>query len=338
MTKVIVAADISKDKINFAILKGLEIISEHVIENKLSSLKKFVKVANKEALALEGVEKVEYVMEYTGIYNNLLLRILTLESCDAYLCNGLSVKNSSGLVRGKSDKIDAIRIGQYAFRYFDKLVPHKIKSESLQKLSLLETKRLQLKKGLQALTQAREDNKRFLTKEEYELSIKYDDNLVQEYKTSIKKIESEMADLIKVDENVFKNFKIAKSVPGVGKITAIALICATNNFTSFNSAKAIASYCGVVPFTNESGKKKGKARVSYFANKKLKKLLHLCATSLIRSKGHFAEYYRRKLAENKNPMLVLNNMRNKIVRAVFACVKRGKLYDISYQHPLQSTT
>lgn len=332
----IVAADTSQDKINFAILKDLEVVSEYVIENKQSSLKRFIKAALEEVLALEGVERVIFVMEYTGIYNNILLRNLVLQGCSAYLCSGLSVKNSSGLIRGKSDKIDAVRIGQYAFRYFDKLVQHEVKSESLQKLSILDTKRSQYKKVLQSLTQAYGDNKRFLEKDQHNLLVSYDKNVVKELRAAIKKIESEMIELVKVDEEVFKNFKIAKSVPGVGKITAIALICATNNFKAFDSAKAIASYCGVVPFCNESGKKKGKARVSYFANKKLKKLLHLGATSLIRSNSHFAEYYRRKLAENKNPMLILNNIRNKMVRAVFACVTRGEMYDANYQHPLQA--
>jgi transposase len=43
----------------------------------------------------------------------------------------------------------------------------------------------------------------------------------------------------------------------------------------------LACYCGVAPFEHTSGTSfKGKSRVSSFANKKLKKLLHLVAMSV----------------------------------------------------------
>ena len=47
----------------------------------------------------------------------------------------------------------------------------------------------------------------------------------------------------------------ATSVSGVGKKTAISLLVATNEFKIFSSAKQLASYVGVVPFTHQSGLK-----------------------------------------------------------------------------------
>ncbi|MBK8700412.1 MAG: IS110 family transposase [Saprospiraceae bacterium] len=68
----------------------------------------------------------------------------------------------------------------------------------------------------------------------------------------------------------------------------MAFICTTNNFTKFESAKALGSYCGVVPFTKESGRYKGKDKISPIANKTLKKLLHLGAVASISGKNPFA--------------------------------------------------
>ena len=35
------------------------------------------------------------------------------------------------------------------------------------------------------------------------------------------------------------------------------------------------------------------------------------------------QYYHRKVEEGKNPMLVMNNIRNKMVSRVFAVINRG---------------
>lgn len=334
MAKVFVSSDISKEKINFAISRDLELLEELEIQNDTNSLRSLIKKTLKEFQGAEGIEEVVFIMEYTGIYNNLLIRCLLTLNCKIYVCNGYEVKLSSGLTRGKTDKIDAIRIGQYAVRYFDKLEEYKLPSETVQQMAVLDTKLNQLKKTLSSFTQASEDNKKFMEKDLRKMLDEINKPVIKQLKASIKQVEKEIDRLIKLDEAVLKNFKIAVSVPGIGKRTATAMICVTHNFTKFLKGKSLASYCGVVPFVKESGKKKGKARLSHFANKKLKSLLHLGAVSLIRSNSQFATYYERKIAENKNPMLVLNNMRNKIVRALFACINKGVEYDKGYQHPL----
>ncbi|MBK6567194.1 MAG: IS110 family transposase [Saprospiraceae bacterium] len=116
---------------------------------------------------------------------------------------------------------------------------------------------------------------------------------------------------------------------------AIAFICATNNFTKFETAKALGSYCGVVPFGRESGKYRGKEMVSPIANKKLKTLLHLGARATISGNNQFTKYYQRKIMDDKkNKMLALNNLANKIVKTLFACVKNKEMYKPDYVHTL----
>lgn len=63
------------------------------------------------------------------------------------------------------------------------------------------------------------------------------------------------------------------------------------------------------------------------ANKKLKKQLHLCAISSIRAKGDLKEYYEKKVAKGENKMLLFNNVRNKLVHRICACIKNNKLYE-----------
>ncbi|MBC8884295.1 IS110 family transposase [Flavobacterium piscinae] len=83
--------------------------------------------------------------------------------------------------------------------------------------------------------------------------------------------------MIKLDEKLSNIFEKATSVTGVGKVTALFLICYTNEFTMYETPRQLACYCGVVPFEYTSGKSvRAKPRVHFMANKKLKKQLHMC--------------------------------------------------------------
>ena len=93
----------------------------------------------------------------------------------------------------------------------------------------------------------------------------------------------------------------------------------------------MACYCGVAPFEHTSGTSvRGKSRVSHYANKKLKKLLHLVALASIHSDHDLSNYYQRKVSEGKNKMLVINAVRNKILHRLCAVIKRGTPYTLEY--------
>ena len=118
-------------------------------------------------------------------------------------------------------------------------------------------------------------------------------------------------------------------MPGIGKITALLLICFTNEFKSFNTARELACYCGVVPFEYTSGKSvRSKPKVHYMANKKLKKQLHMCALSSTMHNPEMKIYFNRKVEEGKNKMLILNNIRNKLIHRICACVKENRPYEV----------
>ena len=106
----------------------------------------------------------------------------------------------------------------------------------------------------------------------------------------------------------------------------------TNEFKLYANAKQLACYCGVAPFEHTSGTSvKGKSRVSNFANKRLKKLLHLVAMSTLSSNRELSQYYERKVGGGKNKMLVINAIRNKILQRLCAVIKRGTPYQLEYQ-------
>ena len=150
---------------------------------------------------------------------------------------------------------------------------------------------------------------------------------IEGIKKSIVQIEALIRKIIVEDKAIFTNYKLIITVPGIGHLTAVYIICCTNNFAGNISGKQLASYAGVVPFEYSSGISiKGKNRVHKMANKDLKKLLHLCALTAIKYYPEFKQYFDRKKAEGKNGMLVLNAIRNKLVLRVVAVVNKQEAY------------
>jgi transposase len=118
-------------------------------------------------------------MEHTGIYGNLLIECLAGHKLTMYVVSGLEIKNSTGISRGKNDKIDAKRIADYGVRFADKLKPYTLCDQTLSELKGLNTKRAQLVRIKSQLTQAKDDNKKFQNKDLLKKLNKIDDPIVK---------------------------------------------------------------------------------------------------------------------------------------------------------------
>ena len=161
------------------------------------------------------------------------------------------------------------------------------------------------------------------------LSKKSQRNTINGIAKDLKSTETQLNLLVKTDENLDRIFKQATSVPSIGKVTALFLFVFTNEFTMYTTPRQLACYCGVVPFEYTSGKSvKGRPRVHYMANKKMKKQLHMCALAAATHDPEMKAYFERKVAEGKNKMLVINNVRNKLVHRVCACIRENRLFEI----------
>ncbi|MDO5986781.1 transposase, partial [Flavivirga amylovorans] len=89
----------------------------------------------------------------------------------------------------------------------------------------------------------------------------------------------------------------------------------------------MACFSGVVPFEHQSGSSiYKKPKVSSYADKSIKSVLHLGALSAIRLDNDLGIYYRRKVDQGKNKMSVLNAVRNKIIHRIFAVIRNQSFY------------
>jgi transposase len=267
-------------------------------------------------------------MENTGRYNWALYEVLKDLHHKVFVVSPLHLKKSMGLIRGKNDKIDAVRIAAFILKNYPDLPLWKPSTFSVQKLKILLTERNARVKAKSILLKQQKDYARMkhLGLDKYLQGLNKQQLAV--LTRQIRQIESDMEALIRADEQMNKQAKLIRSIPGVGKVLCWTMIAKTENFTMITEPRKMACYSGVVPFSNSSGTSiRGKDRVSNYADKAVKTILHMAAMRAVRLKNDLQAFYLRKVSEGKNKMSVLNAIRNKIIHRIFAVVKNQKIYD-----------
>jgi len=323
-----IGIDISKLKVDVAIIINNDkssIVSE-TFENNLEGMKKLSSFIEKKHQL--DLSHTIFCMEHTGIYNRCILNYLTEKQCMIWLEMPVQIIKSMGVQRGKSDKMDAQKIALYAYKNKEDIKLWQPKRLVINEINELLTLRERLITSENALKVPIEEIKQIGDKSTATMVYSYCKKSLQAIQKDLSDVNDKLDDIVNNDQNVKRLYDLSTSVPGIGKITALKLICYTNEFSTYVNGKQLACYCGVAPFEHSSGSSvKGKTRVSNMANKPLKTVLHLGALSVIRSNGELKEYYLRKVAEGKNKMSVINAVRNKMLLRLSAVVSRGTPYE-----------
>lgn len=323
--------DVSKHELDFSLRCGKERLFHKEIPNTLTAIKQFFK----ELKSLSGfkLDQTLICLEHTGIYCNHLLGFLVKTKANIWLESAIKIKRSMGLIRGKSDKIDAARIAQYAWEKREQATLWKPKREIVQKLAYLTTLRRSLVESQKQFKIQLAESKAFMAKAIISESQRLCDRTMNAMKADLAKVEKAISQIIKEDEHLSQIFEIVTSVPGVGPVTATEMILTTNEFEDVKDPKKFACYAGVAPFPHESGLYRGKSRVSHMANKQMKTYLHLAALVAVQTDKELSDYYlRRVVVDKKSKMLVLNAIRNKLIHRVFSCIHQNRKYEKSYKN------
>lgn len=271
--------------------------------------------------------KVLFCMEATGLYCFTLTHFLASHSIDTWIEHAAQIKKSTALARGKNDKVDSHRIAVYATKNLDRLRLWKPVNGTLEKirhLASLRDRLVETKKRLATPIKEFEDVGNLAMAKLLTKSIKSSLNAIDK---DLKNVESKIIDIINEDENIKFLYKLITSVVGIGFVTAINLIVHTNGFTILKDTRKLACYCGVAPFEYSSGSSiRGRTKVHYMANKKLKCNLHMASLTAVKLDGDLKAYYERKVGEGKSKMSVLNAVKNKLLARVIAVVNKQELY------------
>ena len=152
-------------------------------------------------------------------------------------------------------------------------------------------------------------------------------------------LEAEMEALIKANEPEL--YSRIKSIPGLGKKTALLLIVATNGFKDFESSKQLSSYFGLAPYERSSGSSvRGRTRIGKNGHPLIRNHLFLC--SFTASEAFTSRYnpqckalFDRIVSKGKSKKLALIAVSNKLIKQAFRIAKSGLPYDENYSSKLR---
>ncbi|WP_179367722.1 IS110 family transposase, partial [Winogradskyella forsetii] len=291
-------------------------------KNKLSGFKKFAKLLSSNS---------HCVMEATGYYHYQLAYYLLENGINVSVENPLSVKRfiQMRLSKIKTDKSDSKLICDYAQEVDLKLWKGNSKEvqECLQivrTLSVYTKQRTMIKNKLHGESVLGEPSKAVL----------------RSLKRSLKQLDKEMKTLeakllVLVKETHQDLFTRIKTIPGIGRKTAITLIVLTGVFERFSSASELCSYAGLTPVIRQSGSSvKGRPRISKMGNQKLRNLLFMCSFTACKYNKACRDLYERIVAKGKSKKLALIAVCNKLLKQAFAIAKSGLIFDNEYKSTL----
>ena len=332
-TKFYVGIDVSKPYFDASLMVVIDHVKQPIeserFDNTSSGIKQFEKWLKTNRVSFDTNSIV--VIENTGIYHRLIWLFCSKKQLPIHIGNAAHIKWSFGIARGKNDKIDSIRLCNYAFKEADTLNNTPALDPNLLLLKDLITARTKLLKQVSGLRVSIRELGNVMEKSHHKLIVQSLKSAIDGLIKSIKNVETQIQKIVTENTAFHKNYNLLISIPGIGPITATYLIACTANFSGKPTGKQLACYAGVAPFEHSSGiSVRGRTRVHRMANKDLKKLLHLCALSLIRNNEEFKTYYNRKKEEGKHSMSILNAVRNKIALRIAAVIKNQTSYKINY--------
>ena len=337
MKKIFIGIDFSKEKFDASLIyaEGLKecAASVHeVFDNRPSGFRRLVRWVKNHSDDLP-VDYWLFCGENTGGYSIGLSNYLYASGYDMWLECAYKIKHSAGIRRMKNDKADSRAIAEYAMRNYDKMILYKPQSASLTCLREIFLYRHSLVRQKVALTVRRNEKRLTQEKSDARAFMSFTSkHLITEINKAIDKCDRKIKEIIAADEELRQTFDIITSMPGIGVQNAVCLIVYTDNFQRFDmNSRKIACYYGIAPFGRQSGTSvNSKPQVSPFANRMIKSLLSQAALAAIKSDINVHNYYQRLIQRGKHPLLVHNNIKNKMLHAIVAMIRDKVKYNPEY--------
>ena len=298
---------------------------EGVVQHKASRKFKNTKAGFEEFLRWSERQQdsqleLHFTMEATGIYHEGLAYFLKERGKRVSVLLPNMVKKYAGSLnqRSKTDKIDAKVLGRMGV---ERLLPEwKLSSPIFRKLRKLTRERVRLLDVRVRLSNFLESEEH--SGEPHRPTIDRLEEHVKYVNKQIKRVEREIKDLILQDDVVSRRMKYVLSIPGVGLLTFAAIISETQGFDNFRNLKQLYSYAGYDVQQRESGKYKGRSRISKKGNRYIRRALYMPAMAVIRHSETFRRFYERIKERSSSRMVSLTAVQRKLLGLIYTLYKK----------------
>jgi transposase len=273
--------------------------------------------------------ELHFTMEATGVYHENLAHYLYGRQHHIHIVLPNKAKKFAESLdsRSKTDKLDAKALGQLgAERTLVRWSPTSptfkvLKSLTRERASLIAI-RTQLKNSLHALRHSHEPNSGTLKRTE---------SIVRELNANVKSIEREIASIVKGDEALRDQLAHLTSIPGVSLLTAVVVAAETDGFSLIGNVRQLCSYAGLDVKVVESGRWKGRSRISKKGNSHIRAALYMPSLSTVRHCNQHKAFYSRIVERKKKSMVGVTAVSRKLLILMYALWKSKAPYQEDYQ-------
>lgn len=174
----------------------------------------------------------------------------------------------------------------------------------------------------------------FLVQLKTEFTLKQQDiTLKEEYlKLPISSINTELKDIIEkkiifleqeLEACLPEQQALLRSIPGVGKITAMTFATEIGDISKFSSAKKLVGFVGIDSKIKQSGTSLNiKGHISKRGSRIIRKTLYVAALTAIQRPSLFMDFYQKKLSEGKAKNVCIVAVMRKMIHVIYAVLKR----------------
>lgn len=299
--EITLGVDVCKDKLDVHVWQTGE---AYQVVNERREIKDFLR-------DLPG--PLRLAVEATSNYHMELVEVALKLGHPVYLVNArqLSHYREAVNVRNKSDALDAWLLARYLAHEAGSLRPLQLRDAKAQQLWILLKRRA-------VVVQAR----------------KQLDQSFREIRVSTQALFSQIERLLaRIDEQLRRlvralgwsaDYQRCQSIPGIGPLNAIALT-ATYHRGAFAGSDAFVSFIGFDVRLRESGKYKGRRKLSKRGEPEIRRLLY-CATQPACSYHRFNLFYHRQLEQGMSKIAAKVALARKLARIAFALLANQQTF------------
>lgn len=273
-------------------------------------------------------EDLIHIVEATGVYHENLCYFLfehgqsisvQLPQKAKYFIKSLNIKT-------KTDKTDASALAEMGFsRRFELWKPLSSSFRNIRDLSrtLVRLKNAQTatKSQIHALNHAHQEER---------TAINLMGKLLSTQKEIIEECEIKILKLVDKDEALRKRIDRITKIKGIGTLTVVKLLAETDGFRNVKSIKSLVSYSGLDVAQNQSGKMKGKPRISKKGNAYIRAALYMPAMSAVQHDEKSKAFYERLNERLPKKRQSLVAVMRKLLITIYALWKNEEEYDVNH--------
>ena len=301
VSKITLGIDVAKDAHVVYDWTTAEILT---LSNQRSDIKAWLR-------SLHGPAQI--ALEPTSIYHLKLVEEALALGHEVYLINPRQLAHYREAVnmRNKTDPQDAWLLARYLVHEVGELRPYRPQCQQAQQLWVLLKRRAVVVNARQQLQQSFSEIK---------LSARA---LFTHFQHLLARIDRRIAKLIRA-LGWSGEYQRCLSIPGIGPLNAAALVAAYHR-GAFANSDAFIAFLGMDIRVRESGKYRGKRKLTKRGEAELRRLLY-CAAQGARSYQSFEDYYQRQLSKGLSKTAAKVILARKLARIAFALISKQQMF------------